>query len=112
MSGHCHDEHSLHDGHDHNHDHSDDITPVLQYSLYQHVDFDKVVTLNATNENDGRAVIRKTWAERLDEQPELVSDTDEQLLLHVPFVTSNLPIGAHFKLIMLLVSPGRSNCML
>ena len=30
--------------------------------------------------------MQKTWAERLNEQPELVSDADEQLLIYIPFV--------------------------
>ncbi|KXJ97171.1 PITH domain-domain-containing protein [Microdochium bolleyi] len=82
---HCHDEHASHGGHDHEHDHSDDITPALQHSLYQHINFDAVNTMNEEVTGSGRAVVRKTWAERLQEQPELASDADEQILMTVPF---------------------------
>jgi hypothetical protein len=87
MSGHCHDEHDHgHHGHSHgdDHDHSDDITPALQHSLYQHINFDEVTTLNEATPNSGRAIIKKTWAERLQEEPELESDADEQLLMRIP----------------------------
>ncbi|KAK4162279.1 PITH domain-containing protein [Cladorrhinum sp. PSN259] len=86
--------HSCHDEHDHSHsgggggaehDHSDDITPALQFSLYQHIDFDKIVTLNESQYGSGKAVIKKTWAERLETEPEIESDADEQLLVCVPF---------------------------
>jgi hypothetical protein len=32
----------------------------------------------------GTAIVKKTWAERLNDQPELESDADEQLLMHIP----------------------------
>ncbi|KAK0747511.1 PITH domain-containing protein [Apiosordaria backusii] len=92
MSHHCHDEHHGHDhsghGHDHaggEHDHSDDITPALQFSLYQHIEFDAVTTLNEARYGSGREVLRKTWAERLEAEPEVESDADEQLLVNIPF---------------------------
>lgn len=87
---HCHDEHSHGDhshggGHDHGeHDHSDDITPALQFSLYQHIDFDGVTTLNEAEFGAGKAVVKKTWAERLQAEPELASDVDEQVIVNVP----------------------------
>lgn len=87
---HCHDEHHDHShGHGSNmhedgHDHSDDITPALQYSLYQYIDFDAVTTFNEAEAHSGRAILKKTWAERLEENPELESDADEQLLMTVP----------------------------
>ncbi|OBR03526.1 60s ribosomal protein l3 [Colletotrichum higginsianum IMI 349063] len=83
---HCHDEHHdhSHGGHD-EHDHSDDITPALQHSLYGHVNFDEVTALNESQIGSARAVVKKTWAERLDPEPEVVSDADEQLLVNVPF---------------------------
>ncbi|KAI1869340.1 hypothetical protein JX265_006712 [Neoarthrinium moseri] len=88
MSHHCHDEHSHSHGdggHDHEHDHSDDITPALQYSLYQHIDFDGVNAMNEAAPGSGRAIVKKTWAERLQVEPELESDADEQIILNVPF---------------------------
>ncbi|PBP20451.1 60S ribosomal protein L3 [Diplocarpon rosae] len=87
MSGNCHDEHD-HGAHDHDHaghDHSDDITPALQYSLYQHINFDDITTLNEAQTNSGKAIVKKTWAERMQDEPELESDADEQLLIHIPF---------------------------
>ncbi|KAK4189986.1 PITH domain-containing protein [Podospora australis] len=90
MSHRCHDEHHDHSGHDHSHaggehDHSDDITPALQFSLYQHIDFDQVNTLNEATYGSGKAVVKKTWAERLQPEPEVESDADEQLLMNIPF---------------------------
>jgi hypothetical protein len=89
MSSHCHDEHD-HSGHSHNHgddahDHSDDITPALQYSLYQHINFDDIITFNESEPDSGKAIVKKTWAECMEEKPELESDADEQLLMHIPF---------------------------
>jgi hypothetical protein len=89
MASHCHDEH---DGHGHGnhshggdgHDHSDDITPAMQFSLHQHINFDGITTMNETDAESGKAIVKKTWAERLQEQPELKSDVDEQLLMQIP----------------------------
>ncbi|KAK0651284.1 PITH domain-containing protein [Cercophora newfieldiana] len=89
MSHHCHDEHEHgHGGHGHDHgehDHSDDITPALQFSLYQYINFDEVTALNEAQEGSGRAIVKKTWAERLTVEPELESDADEELLMNIPF---------------------------
>lgn len=84
---HCHDEHHdhSHGGHD-EHDHSDDITPALQHSLYSHINFDDVTALNESQIGSARSVAKKTWAERLDAEPEVVSDADEQLLVNIPYV--------------------------
>lgn len=81
---HCHDEHHDH-SHGDGHDHSNDITPALQNILYEQIDFPKLVTLNEDESNSGRAICQKTWAQRLDPQPELKSSADEQLLMTVPF---------------------------
>lgn len=86
---HCHDEHEGHGGHghhDHEHDHSDDITPAIQFSLYEQISFDEITTLNEVTRDSGKAVAKKTWAERLQVEPELESDADEQLLMTVPYV--------------------------
>jgi hypothetical protein len=96
MASHCHDERGGHDHGDHSHggdghDHSDDITPALQYSLYQHINFDGVTTMNEMDTQSGKAIVKKTWAERLQEQPELKSGADEQLLMQIPYA-----ILAHF----------------
>ncbi|TKA24985.1 hypothetical protein B0A50_06083 [Salinomyces thailandicus] len=85
---HCHDEHDHH-GHDHSegaaHDHSDDITPALQNHVYEPIDFSAINTLNESEPRAGAKVVQKTWMERMDHEPELSSDADEQLLMHVPF---------------------------
>ncbi|PNS21070.1 PITH domain-containing protein [Sphaceloma murrayae] len=88
---HCHSEHSGH-GHDHEHDHahgahdhSDDITPALQNHIYQQIDFSAITTLNEAVSQSGSAICQKTWNDRLDPEPELCSDADEQLLMHIPF---------------------------
>ncbi|RKF64103.1 PITH domain-containing protein CG6153 [Erysiphe neolycopersici] len=96
MSSHCHDEHLDHSGHGHghhhdheDHNHSDDIQPALQYSLYRFINFDGVTCLNETEIGSGQAVVKKTWAERLQLSPVLESDTDEQLLIRIPCVFSH-----------------------
>lgn len=85
---HCGHEHHGHGngagGCDDGHDHSDDITPALQHSLYQQINLDEVTTLNEAVPDSGKAVVKKTWAERMDEAPEVESDADEQLLMNVP----------------------------
>jgi hypothetical protein len=84
---HCHDEHEHH-GHDHSegaaHDHTDDLTPALQNHIYQQIDFSAINTLNESESRSGAKVVQKTWSERLNEEPELKSDADEQLLMHIP----------------------------
>ena len=84
---HCHDEHDHH-GHDHSegaaHDHTDDLTPALQNHIYEQIDFSAVNTLNESQPRSGSKVLQKTWTERLDPSPELVSDADEQILMHIP----------------------------
>ena len=74
----CHDEHC-------DHDHSSDITPALQNLLYSQIDFPSVRTLNEASPSAGRKVLQKSWDERLNPTPELVSDADAQLIIHVPF---------------------------
>jgi hypothetical protein len=86
--GHSHDDHG-HD-HDHDHDHSNDITPALQSTLYSQLDFDSIITLNEAESRSGVGIVKKTWAQRLDDEPELKSDADEQLLMYIPFVSSSL----------------------
>ncbi|KAI6882382.1 DUF1000-domain-containing protein [Hortaea werneckii] len=85
---HCHDEHHHH-GHDHSegaaHDHTDDITPALQNHVYEPIDFSAITTLNEVEPQSGARIVQKTWMERMDQEPELNSDADEQLLMHIPF---------------------------
>ncbi|KAJ5112192.1 DUF1000-domain-containing protein [Penicillium argentinense] len=84
MSGHHH--HHGDGGHCHaEHDHSNDVTPAIQSLLYTQIDFDKINTLNESASKGGAAIVKKTWAERLNDNPELESDADEQLLMYIPF---------------------------
>ncbi|EAS31665.1 uncharacterized protein CIMG_07144 [Coccidioides immitis RS] len=88
MSHHHHHHHHHghgHGGHDHDHDHSDDLTPAFQSLLYKQIDFDGIVTLNESEPKAGTAIVKKTWAQRLDDSPELESDVDEQMLMYIPF---------------------------
>lgn len=97
IMSHCHDEHEGH-GHGHSHahgvhDHSDDITPALQNSLYRQIDFDAINTLNESASGSGSKICKKTWDERLNPEPELCSDADEQLLMHIPYaIYHNYPL--------------------
>ncbi|KAK3488302.1 PITH domain-containing protein [Neurospora crassa] len=105
MSHHCHDEHDDHHHHHEGgaeHDHSDDITPAVQFSLYQHINFDEITTLNEQVHGSGQAIIIKTWAERLATEPEVVSDADEQLIINVPFTAQ---IKLHSVLLRTSPSP-------
>ena len=56
--------------------------------LYQHIDRDNVVALNAQEGRDGKVVIRP-WDERNQDDEWVESDADEQLILHIPF-TGNI----------------------
>ncbi len=82
--GHDHGGHSHDHSHD-GHDHSDERSPALQTLIWKQIDFDKIRTLNESEPNAGADVVKKTWQQRLDAEPELVSDLDEQLLLYVPY---------------------------
>ena len=72
------------DHHDHDHDHPDETTPALQNIIWKQIDFEKIRTLNETESDAGLRVVKKSWAQRMDAEPELVSDADEQLLMYIP----------------------------
>ena len=77
--------HHHHDDHGHNgHDHGDETSPALQTLIFKQIEFDKIRTLNESETDAGRRVVKKTWQQRLDAEPKLVSDVDEQLLMFVP----------------------------
>ena len=88
MSHHHHHshEHDHHGDHSHGdgHDHSDEVSPALQTLIYSQIDFGQVRTLNEIDPDSGRSIIEKPWAQRLDPEPLLTSDADEQLLIFVP----------------------------
>ncbi|KAK5114846.1 hypothetical protein LTR62_002003 [Meristemomyces frigidus] len=84
----CHGEHDHHHhdhGHGDEHNHDDDITPALQNHIYEQIDFSAINTLNESSVAAGAHVVRKPWTERMSVEPELASDADEQLLMHIPF---------------------------
>ena len=83
--GHDHSGHGHGDrGHDHNHDHSDETEPALQTLIWKQIDFDNIRTLNEEVPDSGAKIVKKTWQQHLDAEPELVSDADEQMLMFVP----------------------------
>jgi len=87
MSSHHNHDHDGHGHHGHGydeHDHSHDLEPALQSNLYKQINFDSIITLNESEANSGAGVVKKTWAQRLDNEPELHSDVDEQILMHIP----------------------------
>jgi len=57
----------------------------MQNHIYSEIDFSKITTLNEAEPHAGSAIVQKTWAQRLDAEPELRSDVDEQLLMTIPF---------------------------
>ena len=71
------------DGHD-AHDHSDDIEPALQSLLWKQIEFEKIITLNESETDAGARIVEKTWPQRMNPEPALISDADEQLLMTVP----------------------------
>ncbi|KAI0852057.1 DUF1000-domain-containing protein [Daldinia vernicosa] len=84
---HCREEHDHgdHHHHDHDHDHTDEMVPAMNHSLYQHIIFDQITTLNETLKDSGRKIVEKTWAQSELLEPELESDADEQVIINVPF---------------------------
>lgn len=58
----------------------------MQNHLYAQIDFNGVRTLNESRALAGRRVLEKTWDQRLAQEPELESDADEQILVHIPCV--------------------------
>lgn len=80
-----------HSAHDHSHgdnheahDHSDDVEPALQSLLWKQIEFEKITTLNESVPESGAQIVQKLWSQRLDAEPILTSDADEQLLMTVP----------------------------
>ena len=92
MSHHQEHDHSSHQHEDHHgHDHSDETEPALQTLIWKQIDFDHIRTLNESEPDAGAKVVRKTWQQRLEADPVLESDADEQLLMFVPYVGAVLP---------------------
>ena len=97
-SGHSGHDHGHAGGHDHDHDHSDDLTPALQSYIYRQIEFDQVVTLNERVSGSGGAVLKKGWEKRLEVEPSVMSDADEQLLMYIPYVPVDICLSFLFSL--------------
>lgn len=89
MSGHnhahgaCGHEHA--EGGGHTHDHGEDEGGEA-WALYEKIDTDRLICLNEKRDSSLKDVIRP-WHQRLDTTlPTLESDTDEQLLMCIPFI--------------------------
>ncbi|KAL8645501.1 MAG: hypothetical protein Q9226_007274 [Calogaya cf. arnoldii] len=80
---HSHGHHHSHG--DHDHDHHDDVEPALQSLIWKQIDFESIRTLNESESDQGAKIVEKTWTQRLNPEPLLESDADEQLLMFVPF---------------------------
>lgn len=91
-----HHDHDHDHGHDHGHDHSDEVEPALQSLIWNQIEFEKIRTLNEHEVDAGAKIVEKTWPQRLDPEPELVSDSDEQLLMFIPYVTPHFIIPFPF----------------
>ncbi|KAL8787011.1 MAG: hypothetical protein Q9213_002447 [Squamulea squamosa] len=84
-AGHSHHHRHGDDEHGHGHDHSDEVEPALQTLIWKQIDFESIRTLNESETDAGAKVVEKTWPQRLNSEPVLESDADEQLLMFVPF---------------------------
>lgn len=93
-----HHHHSGPCGHSH-HDDDSHVTPDSgdQDLLFTSIDRDRILTLNESTPGSGASIV-KPWDRRLDPLPELISDADDQLIIHVPFTSS-------VKLTTLLLRP-------
>ncbi|CDS01797.1 uncharacterized protein SPSC_06459 [Sporisorium scitamineum] len=76
-------------GHAHHHDDDSHVKPNEgdQDLLYSSIDRDRVVALNETVPNSAALTI-KTWERRADPEPQVISDADDQLIIHIPFTPS------------------------
>ena len=83
-SGHGHGDHG--DDHVHAHDHSDETEPALRSLIWKQIDFDNIRTLNEDEPDAGAHIVKKAYQQRMEAEPELTSDADEQLLMFVPYV--------------------------
>jgi len=71
----------------HEHNEEPELERGAEYSLYQFIDTSGLTCFN--EKIPGSAVkIFKTWDQRLDRTKFVESDTDEQLIFHIPFTAS------------------------
>lgn len=81
--GHACESESQHHDHDHDHSPPPEDTNQVQ-SLYEKVQTGAVRALNEMVPGSGAEII-KPWSERFSTVPVLKSDSDEQLIIHIPF---------------------------
>lgn len=76
-------------GHDHHHDDDSHVKPNEgdQDLLYASIDRDRIIALNESVPSTAAQTI-KTWEHRTDPEPEVISDADDQLIIHIPFTSS------------------------
>lgn len=80
---HSHSDHHSHGDSDHGHD---ELEPALQTLIWKQIDFESIRTLNESESDQGAKIVEKPWPQRLNPEPMLESDADEQLLMFVPYV--------------------------
>ncbi|KCV69287.1 hypothetical protein H696_03721 [Fonticula alba] len=67
------------------HDHDDTWERGAEYSLFRHIDQPRTHAYNCRNfEKD--LPIFKPWEDRLTEDPFIISDADDQMLVYIPFL--------------------------
>lgn len=81
--GHACESEALHHDHDHDHSPPPEDTNQVQ-SLFEKVQTSAVRALNEKVTGSGAKIV-KPWNERFSTEPHLESDSDEQIILHVPF---------------------------
>ncbi|KAJ9069763.1 hypothetical protein DSO57_1015259 [Entomophthora muscae] len=82
-----HSHHADHDhghGHGHDHNHDDDVEAALKESLLSKIDLENVRCLNEAVPGSVKHVF-KPWELRMDLEKFVESDSDEQLIIFVPF---------------------------
>ncbi|CAO1600793.1 hypothetical protein XANCAGTX0491_004471 [Xanthoria calcicola] len=79
---HSHGDHHSHGDSDHGHH---ELEPALQTLIWKQIDFESIRTLNESESDQGAKIVEKPWPQRLNPEPMLESDADEQLLIFVPF---------------------------
>eukprot|EP00189_Rhodosorus_marinus_P012708 CAMPEP_0184744362 /NCGR_PEP_ID=MMETSP0315-20130426/7156_1 /TAXON_ID=101924 /ORGANISM="Rhodosorus marinus, Strain UTEX LB 2760" /LENGTH=209 /DNA_ID=CAMNT_0027216059 /DNA_START=97 /DNA_END=726 /DNA_ORIENTATION=+ len=74
-----------------------------KWDLYKDVDTTRCSVLNAADEDALEGVLRP-WEKRLEREPMLQSDADEQLMIYLPFTTA-----VRIQALSLIGSGGRAN---
>lgn len=88
--------------HDHDHDGKDGPDRGVEDSLYKHIFIDRVRCLNESVAESGKTVI-KPWDQRFDRTKYVESDSDQQLIVHIPFTGE-----VKLKSVCILGGPGES----